>query len=164
MCKEVYDLQNRVEKLEVDFARAIKAKQAEHDQRKRKVHDLDNLDLENRIKKLEVDFGRMLKAKKAKEAKNDQLKVNKGFLSDDEDFVLFNDVKYLLTDAKIMMFKERPTRQVASTSTSNAQAASTLTSRGYRKIAMTGYVLGLRAPSDPNAPTSAPRKRKSKKP
>ncbi|GKF52594.1 hypothetical protein Tco_0159504 [Tanacetum coccineum] len=99
----------------------------------------------------------MLKAKKAKEAKNDQLKVNK-------DFVLFNDVKYLLTDAKIMMFKERPTRQVASTSTSNAQAALTSTSRGYRKIAMTEYVLGLRAPSDPNAPTSAPRKRKSKKP
>nr|GEX71363.1 hypothetical protein [Tanacetum cinerariifolium] len=67
----------RVEKLEVDFARAIKQKQAnqtQHDKGKGKVHDLDDvdfddLDLENRIKKLEVDFGRMLKVKKAKEAK-----------------------------------------------------------------------------------------------
>ncbi|GJZ54012.1 hypothetical protein Tco_0608897 [Tanacetum coccineum] len=62
------------EKLEVDFARAIKAEQAKHDKGKRKVYDfddlkLDDLDLENKIKKLEVDFGRMIKAKKAKEAK-----------------------------------------------------------------------------------------------
>ncbi|GJS95342.1 hypothetical protein Tco_0802310 [Tanacetum coccineum] len=71
---KVHDLQNRVEKLEVDFARAIKGKQAnetEYDKGKGKVHDLDDvdfddLDLENRIKKLEVDFGRMLKVKKAK--------------------------------------------------------------------------------------------------
>ncbi|GKB03269.1 putative reverse transcriptase domain-containing protein, partial [Tanacetum coccineum] len=128
----------------------------------------------------------------------------------DEDVVLFNDIKYPLTDAKIRMFKERPTRskgptrRVASTftrsrahftkstaltaststtsraptastftfkastrsrapiaSTSNAQATSTSASRCYRKIAMTGCVLGLRAPDDPNAPSpSAPKKRK----
>ncbi|GJY81126.1 ribonuclease H-like domain-containing protein [Tanacetum coccineum] len=50
--------------LEVDLARAIKAKQVDdHDD------DLDTLVLENKIKKLEEDFGRLLKAKKAKEAK-----------------------------------------------------------------------------------------------
>nr|GFC72399.1 hypothetical protein [Tanacetum cinerariifolium] len=62
-----------------------KAKQAEHDKGKGKVHELDDLvlddlDLENRIRKLEVDFGRMLKAKMKKETKqaeHDQLKVNK---------------------------------------------------------------------------------------
>nr|GEV49049.1 hypothetical protein [Tanacetum cinerariifolium] len=139
------------EKLEVDFVRAIKAK---HDKEKGKVHDLDlndldvdiddrNLDdrdLENRIKMLELDFGRILKAKQAKQAKQAI-----------KDLVLFNDVKYPLTDAEIMMFKVRPTRQVAFTSTFNAQAASTSAPKGYRKIAMTGCVLGLRAPHDPNA-------------
>ncbi|GKB39242.1 hypothetical protein Tco_0884184 [Tanacetum coccineum] len=55
--EKVHDLQNRVEKLELDFARAIKAKQAEHDNGKGKVHDLDDvdlddLDLENIIKSL----------------------------------------------------------------------------------------------------------------
>nr|GFA21036.1 hypothetical protein [Tanacetum cinerariifolium] len=87
-----------------------------------------------------------------------------------EYLVLLSDVKYPLTNAEIMMFKERPkrsrapTRQVAFTSTSNAQAASTSALRRYRKIAMTGCVLALRAPNDPNASTSATRKRKSKKP
>ncbi|GKE22432.1 hypothetical protein Tco_1433944 [Tanacetum coccineum] len=136
------------------------------------------------IKKLEVDFGIMLKANTAKQAKHDHLKVNKEviqissdgdvssdeYVFGDEDLVLFNDVKYPLTNAEIMMFKERPTRsraptrQVASTSTSNAQAASTSALRRYTKIAMTRCVLGLRAPNGSNAPTLAPRKRKSKKP
>ncbi|GKE85147.1 hypothetical protein Tco_1558889 [Tanacetum coccineum] len=179
---KVHDLQNRVEKLEVDLARA------EHDKGKGKVHDLedvdlddvdvDDLDLENRIKKLKVDFRRRLKAKKAKQAEHYQevvqLSSDEGFFGD-EDVVLFNDVNYPLTDAEIRMFKERPTRsiaptrQVVSTSTrsrapvaftSNAQVASA--PKGYRKIAMTGCVLGLRAPDDPNASSpSAPRKRKS---
>ncbi|GJZ48721.1 hypothetical protein Tco_0602553 [Tanacetum coccineum] len=56
----VHYIQNKLEKLEVYFFRAIKAKQ---------VDDLDTLDVENRIKKLEEDFGRLLKTKKAKEAK-----------------------------------------------------------------------------------------------
>ncbi|GKA21648.1 hypothetical protein Tco_0701637 [Tanacetum coccineum] len=62
---KVHDIQNRVGYVEVDLARAIKAKQVDD-------HDddaLDTLDLENRIKKLEEDFGRLLKAKKAKESK-----------------------------------------------------------------------------------------------
>ncbi|GJU44304.1 hypothetical protein Tco_1201570 [Tanacetum coccineum] len=60
----VLDIQNRLGKLEVDLARAIKAKQVDdHDD------DLDTLDLENRINKLEEDFGRLLKTKKAKEVK-----------------------------------------------------------------------------------------------
>ncbi|GJZ46709.1 hypothetical protein Tco_0594305 [Tanacetum coccineum] len=50
-----------------DLARAIKAKQAEHDLDD--VDLVDALDLENRIKKLEEDFSMLLKAKKAKEIK-----------------------------------------------------------------------------------------------
>ncbi|GKE23941.1 hypothetical protein Tco_1435453 [Tanacetum coccineum] len=79
--------------------------------------------------------------------------------------VMFNVVKYPLTDTEIRMFKERPTTSralIASTSTtsrsivhiastSNIQAASTA-SRGYMKIAMTGCVLSSRAFNDPNAP------------
>ncbi|GKD28468.1 hypothetical protein Tco_1239246, partial [Tanacetum coccineum] len=117
---KVHDLENIIEKLEVDK----EAKHAEHaqlkvnkdDKGKGKVHDLD---LENRIKKLEVNFGSMLKAKKAKQAENDHLKVNKEVIqissdgdvfSDegvfgDEDIVLINDVKYPLTDDEIIMFK-----------------------------------------------------------
>ncbi|GJZ57360.1 hypothetical protein Tco_0612854 [Tanacetum coccineum] len=206
---KVHDIQNRLEKLEMDLARAIKAKQAEHDKGNRKqlddvdlddhdddldAHDddLDALDLENRIKKLEEDFGRLLKKKKAKEAKKvkneklanevkkakeaelkanksneAELKANEAMFAEvvqvssdeddssneglfgDEDVVLFNDVKYPLTDAEIRMLKERPTtfkaptaststRSRASTaSTSNAQAASTSAPRGYMKIAVT---------------------------
>ncbi|GKE43429.1 hypothetical protein Tco_1470713 [Tanacetum coccineum] len=45
-------------------------------------------------------------------------------------------------------------------STSNAQAASTAP-RGYMKIAVTGCVIALFAPNDPNAPPpSATKKRK----
>ncbi|GKD44556.1 hypothetical protein Tco_1269201 [Tanacetum coccineum] len=79
---KVDDLQNRVERLEGDLARAEKekakmmvskkgkAKQAEDD-----VDDVDLVDafdLENIIKKLEEDFSRLLKAKKAKEAKESE--------------------------------------------------------------------------------------------
>ncbi|GJZ38441.1 hypothetical protein Tco_0585004 [Tanacetum coccineum] len=77
---KVDDLQYRVERLEGNLARAIKAendkgkaKQAEHDLDD--VDLVDALDLENIIKKLEEDFSRLLKAKEAEEAK---LKVNKG--------------------------------------------------------------------------------------
>ncbi|GJQ89522.1 hypothetical protein Tco_0000661 [Tanacetum coccineum] len=88
-------------------------KYGKDDKGKGKVHDLD---LKNRIEKLEVDFGRMIKAKEAKQADHDQLKVNTEVIeisSDegvfgDEDLVLFTDLKYPLTDAEIMMFKERP--------------------------------------------------------
>nr|GFB11080.1 hypothetical protein [Tanacetum cinerariifolium] len=57
-----------------------------------------------------------------------------------------------------------PTRQVAFTSTFNAQAASTSAPIGYRKIGMTGCVLAIRDFNDLNDSTSAPRKRKFKKP
>ncbi|GJY62476.1 hypothetical protein Tco_0463133 [Tanacetum coccineum] len=205
---KVHDIQNRLEKLEVDLARVIKAK---YDKGKGKqlddvdlddhdddldAHDddLDALDLENRIKKLEDNFGRLLKKKKAKEAKNaklvkeakkakeTELKANEAMLLEvvqvssdeddssdeglfsDEDVVLFNDVKYPLTNVEIKMFKERLTASRALTaSTSNAQAASTSALIG-RKIAMIRCILGLRAHNDPNAlPPSATRKRKSKK-
>ncbi|GJX33814.1 hypothetical protein Tco_0245371 [Tanacetum coccineum] len=79
---KVDDLKNKVSKLEVDLAWAIKA---EHDKGKPKQteHDLDHidldgLDLENKVKKLEEDFSRMLKAKNAKEAKEAKLKMNEG--------------------------------------------------------------------------------------
>ncbi|GKD30258.1 hypothetical protein Tco_1241036, partial [Tanacetum coccineum] len=158
---------DRVSKLEVDLALAIKAK---HDKGNAK-HDLDDVDLdhvdldgrdlENIVIKLEEDF------------------YDEGF-SGNEDVVCFNDVKYPLTDAEIRMFKERPTISRALTattftfkastrsrapiaSTSNAQAASTSAPRVYMRKGMTGCVLGLRAHNDPNAPPpTALRKRKSK--
>ncbi|GKD89335.1 hypothetical protein Tco_1364842, partial [Tanacetum coccineum] len=68
--------------VEVDLARAIKAKQVDD-------HDddaLDNLNLENIIKKLEEDFDRLLKAKKAKESKkaNDAKKAREAELKANE--------------------------------------------------------------------------------
>ncbi|GKC19252.1 hypothetical protein Tco_1021402 [Tanacetum coccineum] len=89
---KVHDLENIIEKLEVDK----EANHAEHDQLKvnkddkgkGKVHDLD---LENRIKKLEVNFGSMLKAKKAKQAENDHLKVNKEVIQISSDRDVFSD-------------------------------------------------------------------------
>ncbi|GKD15133.1 hypothetical protein Tco_1199540 [Tanacetum coccineum] len=109
--------------------------------KKASVDLIDALDLQNIIKKHYEDFNMLVFG--------------------DEDVVLFNDVKYTLTDAEIRMFKERPTTSrasIASTSTTsrsivpiastfNAQAASTAP-RGYKKIAMIGCVLGLRAPND----------------
>ncbi|GKD89411.1 hypothetical protein Tco_1364918 [Tanacetum coccineum] len=65
---KVHDIQNKLGNLEVDLAKAIKAKQVDD-------HDLDTLDLENRIKKLEEDFGGKkedLKANEAKEAKKEK--------------------------------------------------------------------------------------------
>ncbi|GKB11979.1 hypothetical protein Tco_0845902, partial [Tanacetum coccineum] len=151
--------------------------------KKASVELVDALDLQNRIKKLYEDFNTLVKAKKIKEAKEAEVvkaevSSNKDDSSDevffgDEDLVLFNHVKYPLSDAEIRMFKERPTTFTSTrskaptastrfraliTSTSNAQPA---TPRGYRKIAMTGCVLGLRALNDPNAPPpSTTRKRK----
>ncbi|GKD99189.1 hypothetical protein Tco_1383086 [Tanacetum coccineum] len=90
---------------------------------------------------------------------------DEGFFGD-EDLVLYNDVKYPLSNAEIRMFKERPTTSTSTrsrtptaatrsraliVSTSNAQAAFT-PPRGYKKIALRGCVLGLKAPNDPNAP------------
>ncbi|GJW66123.1 hypothetical protein Tco_0118007 [Tanacetum coccineum] len=74
---KMHDIQNRVGYVEVDSAKAIKAKQVDD-------HDddaLDTLDLENRIKKLEEDFGRQEKAretelaKQEKKTKEDELKA-----------------------------------------------------------------------------------------
>ncbi|GJY31800.1 hypothetical protein Tco_0415295 [Tanacetum coccineum] len=135
------------------------------------------------IKKLKDDFSRLLKEKNAKEGNETELKMNKevvhvysdeGF-SGDEDVVCFNDVKYLLTDDEIRMFKETlitsraPRRQLAFTSTrsgaliastSSAQATSTSALRVYKRIAMTKIILALFAPNAP--PPSASQKRKSK--
>nr|GEW72844.1 hypothetical protein [Tanacetum cinerariifolium] len=62
--RNVHDIHNKIKKLEVNLARAIKAKHVDdHDD------DLDTLNLENRIKNLEEDFGRLLKAKEAKKLK-----------------------------------------------------------------------------------------------
>ncbi|GJS28244.1 hypothetical protein Tco_0488864 [Tanacetum coccineum] len=111
-------------------------------------------------------------AKKTKEAKDAEVvevpsdeedSSDEAFFGD-EDLVLFNHVKYPLSDAEIGMFKERPTTSTSTrsraptasirsraliASTSNAQPAAP---RGHRKIGMTGCVLGLRASNDPNDP------------
>ncbi|GJX16584.1 hypothetical protein Tco_0217416 [Tanacetum coccineum] len=151
------------------------AKHAEDD-----VDLVDALDLQNKIKKLSEDFNRLLKAKKAKEAKEAELaevvelssdeedSSDEGFFGD-EDLVLFNDVKYPHSDAEIRMFKERPTTSrapTASTYTSTRSRAPTASKRFRAPIAstfnaqvtstapraMTGCVLALRSPNDPNAP------------
>ncbi|GJW37038.1 hypothetical protein Tco_0059958 [Tanacetum coccineum] len=154
---------------------------SEKGSKKASVDLVDALDLQNRLEKLSHDFNMLEKSHKTKEAKEAKVvKVSsdeedfseEGFFGD-EDVVLFNDVKYSLTDVEIRMFKERPTTSrtpIASTSitsrsivliasTSNAQAASTAP-RGYRKIAMTGCVLGLRAPNDSKAPSSSTTQKK----
>ncbi|GKC47195.1 hypothetical protein Tco_1064917, partial [Tanacetum coccineum] len=123
----------------------------------------------NGIQSLEVNWDQQVV-----EVSSDEEDFSDEGLFGDEYVVLFNDVNYSLTDTEIKMFKETPTTSrspIASTSTtsrsivpiastSNAQVASTAP-RGYKKIAMTGCVLGLRAPNDPNAPPpSTIRKRK----
>nr|GEW75846.1 hypothetical protein [Tanacetum cinerariifolium] len=121
---EVDDLQNKVEKLKVDLARAIKAKQAEHDKGKGKV------------KKLKDIFGRMLKAKKAKEAKVVEVVQERPTTS-----------RALTTSTST--FKASIRSKAPTVSTFNA---STSALSGCRKIAMIGCLLGLKASDDPNAP------------
>ncbi|GJR92070.1 hypothetical protein Tco_0216081 [Tanacetum coccineum] len=176
--------------------------------KKASVDLFDALDLQNRIKKLFEDLNMFVKAKKTKEAKeaevvevpSDEEDSSDEAFFGDEDLVLFNHVKYPLSDDEIRMFKERPTTStstrsraptastgfralIASTSNpkpaalrrSRAPTASTISRalissassaqlaalRGYRKIGMTGCVLDLKAPNDPNAPPpSTTRKRK----
>ncbi|GKD64884.1 hypothetical protein Tco_1306992 [Tanacetum coccineum] len=162
---KVHDIQNRLGSLEVDLARAIKAKQVDdHDD-----DDLDSLDLANRIKKLKEDFGRLLKAKEAKKVKeakkaretkkaNEAKKAREAKKAKEEILV---EVVQISSDedddedptAPTSTRSKAPTaststRSKASTtytstrsrapiaSTSNAQAAFTAP-RGYRKIAMT---------------------------
>ncbi|GJU48916.1 hypothetical protein Tco_1218471 [Tanacetum coccineum] len=141
------DLENRIKKLEVDFGRMIKAKQAKHDQfkvnkddnGKGKMHDLD---LKIIIEKLEVDFARMIKAKEIKQVEHEVIEI-----SSDEDVSSDEDPK----DPKLPRDKLLP-------------LPLPMHKLLQLKIAMTGCVLGLRAHNDPNALTSALRKRKSKKP
>nr|GFD61018.1 hypothetical protein [Tanacetum cinerariifolium] len=73
------------------------------------------LDLHNRIKNLSEDFNMFVEARKTKEAKgakvvevssNEEDFSDEGFFGD-EYVVVFNDVKYSLTDVEIKMFKER---------------------------------------------------------
>ncbi|GKD69603.1 hypothetical protein Tco_1323693 [Tanacetum coccineum] len=135
--------------------------------KKANVDLIDTLDLQNRIKKLFEDFNRMLKAKKvneAKKAKEAELKVKKKLLK----YLVMKEIlvmKVFFGDEDLVLSRA-PTTATRSraliASTSNAQVASTPL-RGYRKIAMRGCVLGLRAPNDPNAPPpSTTRKRKAR--
>ncbi|GJX93358.1 hypothetical protein Tco_0347944 [Tanacetum coccineum] len=184
---KVDDVQNRVERLEGDLARAEKgkakriifekgkAKQAEDD-----VDLVDALDLEHRIKKLSEDFNRLLKAKKAKEkkkAEEAELKVKKEVVEVSSDEKDSSDEEVV----EIRMFKERPTtsrtpnafistRLRTSTAFTRSRAPTTST-RSRAPIASTSSaqaastaptcVLALRAPNDPNAPPpSTTQKRK----
>nr|GFA64605.1 hypothetical protein [Tanacetum cinerariifolium] len=119
---KVDDLQNKVERLKGDLARAEKgkAKLMVSEKGKAKVDALDDvdrvdtLDLENRIKKLSEDFN-----------------SDEGFFGD-EDVALFNDFKYPLSDAEIMMFKERPTTSRALTASIRSRAPTASTSTRSR--------------------------------
>nr|GEX44892.1 hypothetical protein [Tanacetum cinerariifolium] len=95
---KVDDLQNKVERLKGDLARAEKgkAKLMVSEKGKAKVDALDDvdlvdtLDLENRIKKLSEDFN-----------SDEEDYSDEGFFGD-EDVALFNDFKFLLSDAEII--------------------------------------------------------------
>nr|GFA86488.1 hypothetical protein [Tanacetum cinerariifolium] len=149
--ENVDDLQDKVDRLEKANSKLMVS---EKGTKKASVYLVDALDLQNRIKKLYEDFNMLVKAQKTKDAKEAKVVEvssdeedfsDEGFFGD-EDVVLFNVVKYPLTDAEIRMFKERPTTSrdlIASTSTtsrsivpiastSNAQATSTAP-RWYRK-------------------------------
>nr|GEY50353.1 hypothetical protein [Tanacetum cinerariifolium] len=140
-------------KLEVNLAKAIKARQVDdHDD------DLGTFDLENRIKKLEEYFGRLLKAKMAKESMLAELKAKK---AKEENEAMLAEVVHISNDEDddedhIASTSIRSKAPIASTS--NAQAASTAP-KGYEKLSMTGYVLDVFAPNAP--PPLATRKRKS---
>ncbi|GKA84265.1 hypothetical protein Tco_0805860 [Tanacetum coccineum] len=182
----VDDLQNRVERLEGDLARAEKgkAKLMVYEKGKAKADALDDVDLvdafdlENKIKKLSEDFNRLLKAKKAKEANEADeagLNVKKEVVevcSDEEDYSDEGETHNIKSSSTSTRSRAptASTRSRAPTaftrsrapiaSISNERVASTAL-RGYKKIAMTGCVLALRAPSDPNAPPPlSTRKRK----
>ncbi|GJX93357.1 hypothetical protein Tco_0347943 [Tanacetum coccineum] len=185
--RKVDDVQNRVERLEGDMARAEKgkakliifekgkAKQAEDD-----VDLVDALDLERRIKKLSEDFNRLLKAKKAKEkkkAEEAELKVKKEVVEVSSDEKDSSDEEV----AEIRMFKERPTtsrtpnafistrlrtstaftRSRAPTTSTRSRAPIASTSNAQAASTAPTCVLALRAPNDPNAPPpSTTQKRK----
>ncbi|GJS32530.1 hypothetical protein Tco_0530912 [Tanacetum coccineum] len=117
--EKVHDLENRIEKLDVDK----EAKQAKHDQLKVNKDDKGKGKVQAEHDHLKVIKICILVVLKVNQISSDgDVSSDEGVFGD-EDLVLFNDVKYPLTDAKIMMFKERPTRsraltrQVASTST-----------------------------------------------
>ncbi|GKG30141.1 hypothetical protein Tco_0420039, partial [Tanacetum coccineum] len=86
-------------------------------------------------------------------------------VSNDEDLVLFNDVKYPLTDAEIMMFKERPTRsrvptrQVSSTFTRSiapsTRSKAPTTSTSTRSRAPTASTSTFKASTSSRAPTAS---------
>ncbi|GJV77132.1 hypothetical protein Tco_1508716 [Tanacetum coccineum] len=189
--RKVHDIQNRLGKLEVDLARAIKARQVDdHDD------DIDTLYLENRIKKLEEDFGWLLKAKKAKEAKKSmkakevklakeakeakkkELKPNEAKKAKEAELKAkkANEVKEaMLAELKAKKAKEAMLAEVVQissdkdddedpTASTSTRSRAPIASTSIPQAASTAprYVLDLFAPNAPNAPPpSATRKRKS---
>ncbi|GJX95139.1 hypothetical protein Tco_0349725 [Tanacetum coccineum] len=127
--------------------------------KKASVNLVDALDLQNNIKKLSEDFNMFVKGKKTREAKETEVvevvKISSDVV-DSSDEVFFGDEDLDLV-SRAPNASTRSRALIASTS--NAQPAAP---RGYKKIAMTGCVLGLRAPNDPNAPPPlTTRKRKT---
>ncbi|GJY22182.1 hypothetical protein Tco_0394748 [Tanacetum coccineum] len=135
------------------------AKQAEDDVDLVDADLVDALDLQNKIKRISEDFNMLLKAKKAKEAELAEVVKVSGDEEDssDEDF-LERPTTSRAPIASTSTRSRAPTACTRSrapiTSTSNAQAAST-TPKWYMKIYITGCVLSLRAPNDPNAPPAS---------
>ncbi|GJW68068.1 hypothetical protein Tco_0122492 [Tanacetum coccineum] len=111
--RKVHDIQNIVGSIEVDLARAIKAKQVDdHDD-----HDLDTLNLENRIKMLEEDFGRQEKAreaelaKQAKKRKDDELKAKKAKKAKNSKEAMLAEVVQISSDEDVMKILLPPLSQ-----------------------------------------------------
>nr|GEW65731.1 hypothetical protein [Tanacetum cinerariifolium] len=161
--RNVHDIQNRLGKLEVDLARAIKARQVDdHDD------DLDTLDLENRIKKLKEDF-EAKKAKKKELKPNEEKKAKKAELKTKEakETMLAELEAKKAKEAKEAMFAE--VVQISSDEDDYEDPTASTFTRSRALIASTfiphaastapRYVLALFAPNA--SPPSATRKRKS---
>ncbi|GKB99251.1 hypothetical protein Tco_0985388, partial [Tanacetum coccineum] len=181
---KVHDIQNRLGKLDVDLARAIKARQ---------VDDLNTLDFENRIKKLQEDFGWLLKAKKvreaketkkkkkvklakeAKKAKKKELKPKEAKKANEAELKAKEAKEAMLAELKAKKAKEAKEAmlaevvQISSDEDDDEDPTAFTSTRSRAPIASTSipqaastaprYVLALFAPNAP--PPSATRKRKS---
>ncbi|GJW21483.1 hypothetical protein Tco_0032105 [Tanacetum coccineum] len=143
------DIYNTFYKDEAELAKVDDKRKGKIDDKgKGKIDDLVDA-FEKGKSKLMVSKKGAHKTKEAKEAKVVEVS------SDEEDFK-----RPTTSRAPIASTSTTSRSIVPIASTSNAQAAFTAP-RGYRKIAMTGCVFGLKAPNDPNAPPpSTIRKRK----
>nr|GEU49638.1 hypothetical protein [Tanacetum cinerariifolium] len=162
---DAFDLKNRIKNLKEDFSRMLKAKKAkEAEDAKLKVSKVCFLLywvklFTYRVKLDKYNILYILMLAEVVQVSSDEDDSSDEGLSGDKHVVVFNDVKYPLTDAEIRMFKERPTpskaltRQLASTSTRfiipSTRSRAPTTSASTSSIAPILPLLLLKLPQDP---------------